>query len=253
MLVLEGPSDLEEASKRIAERLRREIQSAVSSWANWKAINDLFSAGNQFGPALQHLGLGSINVVRGALLRDAISTTFRISDPPGSKNDRRTLCKISGLLEKEVLRDRLIDRSRLLRMGYHEWLVEAEIVRNTQRIALIRDCVPSVWSDENLPKDQELYDLRKSMSSIRHNVLSHIGDDEGQATTMHEVEAFVDKTYQLVHAAEMLFIGSAFSMSSLRKETSEQAESFWDYAQLGFVEAFQRDMNIRTNGNEDTG
>lgn len=217
-----------EEGKEVTERLIQDLSIAQSSWAHFEAINGKTEdRRRQFHDAGNWLRIG-IRGLRGALVRDTILSLCRISDQ--ESRDCLTLCKVSRLLQDKNLQAELIQSARSF--------MEQEAERCDTDIQFVLDRVPVKWKEAQL-KNFDLRDCRNDIKRIRDTMLAHAGDRTSvEKPEIDLIRKGMETTSALVRASQRIFLGSAPTNSLGR--LIKHANRFWDYAEVGFIEAAQQ-------------
>lgn len=228
----------------IAERLGQELAIAESSWAHFEAINgETNETRRQFLEATNWL-LVSYKGLLSAVVRDTLMALCRCVDDSTSLS----LSKVAKLLKDESLRTALIEHARAKAPRFHEndnFYANYEADQCSAKIELIRRCVPIQWN--RAPAIATLYSWRKAVEPLRHKILAHSGDREGIAQPeVNQIRAGHSLISELVRASQRIFCGSALN-DTLRQHI-RSANIFWDHAEVGFIEAAERDMHGTTDG-----
>jgi hypothetical protein len=225
---------------RITERLCQELNIAISSWAHFEAINgESDQTRHQFRQAMHWLQVSHKGLLA-ATIRDAILALCRIVDDP--RPDGFSLIELSRLLNSEELRTALIKNARLRAPRF-----EADDNANSQadkcnrKIELIRDHVPLQWNTK--PKVVTLRVWRNDLIwPLRNKVLAHPGDTASIVQPkVDQIRDGLELINELVSAAHHIFVGSPLPTNTLNQPT-QSANKFWNYAQIGFIDAFEKDQ-----------
>jgi hypothetical protein len=212
-----------ENGRAIAKRLVVDLNVAQSSWAHWEAINgETAGTRRKFREAISQVW-GSPVSLTAALLRDTLMALSRIVDKTG----KASLLKIRPLLisNKQFLIDRAREFSKF----------EATLIE--EKITCFIDTVPKQW-DNHPPRNSDLYDWRKPIEKLRHEVLAHSDPlVELDKIQLNEIRRGFELIWPLVKDAHHIFDGSQppDGITELKK----RANQFWDYAEVGFIQAFE--------------
>lgn len=227
-----------ERGRKIAERLRQELNIAESSWAHFEAINgDTEQVREQFRQAMERLPVSNRGLLA-AIIRDAIMALWRIVDDP--RKHGFPLIEVAKLLSSERLRTVLAKqvKKRAPKLDEDESYADCDAALVANKIDLIMSKVPLQWNTE--PKIKALYEWRKEFENLRHNVLAHPGKVtcilQPKVDRIREGHALIS---ELVSAAHHVFVGSPLPSDSLR-QLVRSANTFWNYAEVGFIEAANR-------------
>jgi hypothetical protein len=212
--------------RAVVKRLAQDLHIAESSWAQYEAINgEVEDSRRDLREAASRLGV-SFAGLRAALLRDTLSALSRVLDDPKSCS----LSNVAKTLSKGELKKYLIQE-----VAGAEW--------RRVDIAQIGKSVPLQWG-KTKPPDSALYEWRKSLEPLRDKMLAHSDlDGSGKVQGMNFVRDGLTLVAELVRAAERTFNGAAPSSSF--GDLKRHANVFWDYAQVGFIEARLRDEHVR--------
>ncbi len=213
-----------------AKRLVKDFTIAQSSWAYWEAINGETEVSRQkFRKAISNVS-GWPNGLTAALLRDTLMAFSRIVDKSGSAS----LCRIRKCFEDTE--SDLIERAQ--KHAKHEAdLIEA-------KIAEFKKWVPKQWNGEP-PQEPLLYHWRGDIEKLRNNSLAH----SNETYSLNKIQ--IDKIrrgfkllWPLVRDAHHIFDGSPPPGNMLCVLT-ENANNFWNYAEVGFIQANEKQNRER--------
>ena len=236
-------SDIERGCQ-IAKRLKNELQIAQSSWAHFEAINGKTEfQRQQFRDGQKFLRCGNRGLIA-AINRDTILALCRILDEGRRRNDCN-LSQISRILADKKVSCELIKRGgdRLKRAGADPLLVAAEARIIKSKINLISDYVPNQWNPKSRPKKWMIHRIRYDILwPLRQKLLAHAADGSSiDNPTANQLRYAIRRIDTLVSATHHIFVGSPLDHRALQK-LEDEANKFWDYAQLGFVEALKGDQ-----------
>jgi hypothetical protein len=209
----------------VVKRLAQDLNIARSSWAHFEAINgEIEDSRRDLREAANWLRV-SFAGLRTALLRDTLFALSRLLDDPKSCS----LCKVVALLRKGELVTSLLEEVRGA-----EW--------RRADIALITERVPLQWNTK--PANPTLYEWRESLEPLRDKMLAHSDRSASiNVQGMNFVRDGLKLVAELVRAAERTFNGAAASSSF--SDLTQHANVFWDYAQVGFIEAHRLDQQAK--------
>ena len=216
----------------VTKRLAQDLRMAQSSWAHWEAINGEKETSRQdFRDAINWLLVSPKGLV-GALLRDTLMALSRNVDKIGASSLRA----VTKLLKDPALSSSLIVRARDLPMigKYEERLIQ-------DKIQFFTDRVPSQWHDKQLPPIPDLHNWRVQIEKLRNQVLAHSGNSMNpnriQVNTIREGFELISP---LVEAAHHIFVGSLLPSTTFT-DLIKEANQFWDYGEVGFIQASAND------------
>jgi hypothetical protein len=239
-----------EKGKQIAARVGHELCVAETSWAHFEALNGSTPDRRvRFHEAANYLGLNLRSLV-GIGVRDTILALCRISDPPGKKLDCLTLCYISHLLRNDdIAKERTVSSRNWTPHLYESDPGMADVHEDSCRrdVGFILDHVPARWNEAQSLKCDQFYKFRDKIWEIRDRVLAHAIDAAN--VEMPEVDLIrhgLKMTSELVRASQRIFEIAAPTNSL--NPLIQHANRFWDYAEIGFIEAHTRDLRQRELG-----
>ena len=218
-MILEG--------RAVVKRLAQDLNIAEASWAHFEAINgETEDSRRDLREAASWLRV-SFAGLHSALLRD---TLLALSRPLDKRPESSLLCQVAKLLSERELVKHLIEE-----VANAEW--------RQSDIALISASVPLQWNNTK-PRHPALYEWRESLEPLRNKMLAH-SDPAASINVqgMNFVRDGLKLIAELVRAAERTFNGAAVSSSF--SGLMRHADLFWDYAQVGFIEAHLRDQRAK--------
>jgi hypothetical protein len=219
-----------EECKAITKRVVDEVRSATRIWAIVEAFYGRDEEHrHKLHRSIELLGLGSTAAtLLKALHRDTLSGLLRISDPPGNRNRRQTLCRLSELLEEKAL---LIDLGECAKQWdtdeFSEWSQQnAELAM--QNISFIKSLVPTDWIS-TAPLDARLQTFRISFRDLRNSILAHAQNyEEVKHPTFGQTRDFLKLLGELQAACSLVFLGSSTDLQERWDGYLREANEFWD-------------------------
>ena len=217
----------------IVRTLAQDLRIAQSSWANWEAINGEDEALRQnFRDASGWLWL-TPNALVGALARDTLMALSRIVDKSGKSSLSEIASLLNGKKRGPSPKSDLITRAHQLGAA-EEKLVQAKIQFFTDR-------VPAQWHKSQSPPIPDLYNWRPQIEELRDKALAHSDTSINlNKIQINQIRNGFDLISPLVTAAHHIFVGSPLPGNTM-KQLTKSANDFWNYAQIGFIEAFEKD------------
>jgi hypothetical protein len=216
---------LEEA-KCITKRLAAEGHTARRSWTLFEGLNGTnINHRAALHREINKLALGGpMQGIVDVLVRDTLLALFRMTDPPGQKSERLTLCRLSQLLAEQDLRS---DRETEAR----GWIA-GDAAMAIKAMNFITDLVPPSWT--KAPTDPRLFNLRENLKPLRDSMLAHALDTSGTTPPIvNEVRELLELVSAAVQNAQLVFLGSAASWENDYKGRLKETTELWDLFQAG--------------------
>lgn len=217
--------------RTLASRLALESRAAYSAWANWKAINDLL-LDPLLSESLEDRGFTALGPVRGALVRDAFVSAFRLSAPYGDNKNIISLCRLVHMIETDRSSLKLDEVDWALDQGHRLSVASGAARRNSARLDRLLSMVVPVWPTEKNPRtpprDTTFLSLKVNLRPVRDKLLAHLVDVDTLAhPTIDQIDQFVCLTLELAADAAFALDGSALGADEAREHLDSEARKFW--------------------------
>ena len=214
------------------ERLRKEAESLLTSWAFFESSNGypLGCRRNSLRQSIDDFyeSVGIIQI-QNMCARDSILTLHRMIDKSGDggKSNRQSLTRVSRFLAAEGSLQLLVDKAKAWNPDFKLEAYNEQLVRT-----LFAEVEP--WLSEG-KSIRGIGPLRETISGFRNSELAHALDLENvRKVRLTEVRRGVTLTTALVKKCSLLVAGYDWDARGVWKHSLSNANQFWDRYEKGF-------------------
>jgi HEPN superfamily AbiU2-like protein len=212
------------------ERIHKETDRAVRTWAVFEALNGpspprraRLRSIMQETPAHQSLKFIELSAVHSVVL----SLCRLVDDARGKNSDRLTLDVVALAVRDGSILDRCVANAR----SWNDPELQLEDVNEAQVRTLFRNLRATTADDS--PETVSIRKVRASLKDLRNALLAHSIDQPWRTPQLRELRRYLIFCASLSRDASWAFRGRSYDYKNLFRISMRSANTFWDHFEAG--------------------
>ena len=197
--------DILDRAQRIANRVYRDFKDAQDSWTVLQNLQSRIDSNTDFSAALTRSVPGGLRQINNALFMNTVMGLMRMSDDPGSKDDRQSACSLTGILRNQIVLQAVCTDDWLTRhlSVPNDAVLRIERLEQPKRIARFLSIVPLGWNKgDRRPNPDKLGSVREILRGLRTEVYAHSLEANGtRVPRPSDIVATLDLSFEIASGA----------------------------------------------------